>query len=304
MTAAAHAGTDSQRMAFAALALVAGAVAMGASPIFVRVADVGPYASAFWRTFLALPFFYAWMRIEIGGAARLPALDRTTLIAGLLFTGDLFFWHLSILSTTVANATFLATTTPIWVALGAWLFLSEKISRANLVGIGLCLLGGVALLGNSYGFAPERLLGDVYGVVTAFFFGTYILAVGQARTRHGAAVVMFYSTAITSLCLFLIAFVFEPHVLPRSLNGAMTLLALALISQVAGHGLMTIALGIMPTTFSALVIFLETVAAAAFGWFIFGEALGAIQLVGGLLIFAGIWIARPRAPARLIEVQL
>lgn len=304
MTAAANAGTDSRRMALAALALVAGAVAMGASPIFVRIADVGPHASAFWRTFLALPFLYAWMRIETGSAARFPALDRATLIAGLMFTGDLFFWHLSILSTTVANATFLATTTPIWVALGAWLFFSEKISRANLAGIGLCLLGGVALLGNNYSFAPERLLGDSYGIITAFFFGAYILAVGQARMRSSAAVVMFYATAISSLCLLPIAVIFEPYVLPRSLAGATTLLALAFVSQVAGRGLMTIALGIMPTTFSALVIFLEAVAAAAFGWFIFGEALGTIQLVGGLLIFAGIWIARPRAPARLIEVQL
>ena len=43
-------------------ALVAGAVAMGASPIFVRLADVGPFSSAFWRVTLALPLLYAWMR--------------------------------------------------------------------------------------------------------------------------------------------------------------------------------------------------------------------------------------------------
>ena len=57
--------------AFAALCL--GAVAMGISPIFVRFAsasvggapaDVGPFASAFWRVSLCLPLLYAWMRIE------------------------------------------------------------------------------------------------------------------------------------------------------------------------------------------------------------------------------------------------
>jgi drug/metabolite transporter (DMT)-like permease len=303
MTAAVNAGPDNRRMMLAAAALVAGAVALGASPIFVRVADVGPYASAFWRTFLALPFLYAWTKVETGGAS-LPAPDRTVLLAGLLFAGDLFFWHLAILSTTVANAAFLATTTPIWVALGAWLFLSEKVSRANLIGIVLCLIGGSALLGNSYNFAPEHFLGDIYGVVTAFFFGTYILTVGQARMRYGAAVVMLYSTAIASLCLFLIAFFWEPHVLPRTLTGAASVLALALVSQVIGRGLIVTALGTMPTTFSSLVIFLEAVAAAGFGWLIFSEALGTAQLTGGLLIFAGIWIARPRASSRLNEVQL
>ena len=43
-------------------ALVVGALAMGVSPIFVRLADVGPFASAFWRVALALPALYAWTR--------------------------------------------------------------------------------------------------------------------------------------------------------------------------------------------------------------------------------------------------
>src|SRR5438128_997032 len=100
---------DRQRAAVAFLCLVLAAVAMGASPVFVRLADVGPYASAFWRTFLALPLLWGWAVID---ARRAPAggFDRSILLAGLFFAGDLFFWHLSILATTVANATFLATT--------------------------------------------------------------------------------------------------------------------------------------------------------------------------------------------------
>ena len=57
-----------RRVAIAFACLVLGAVAMGASPIFVRLADVGPYASAFWRTFLALPFLWAWARMEAPGS--------------------------------------------------------------------------------------------------------------------------------------------------------------------------------------------------------------------------------------------
>ena len=53
---------DGARMALAVAMLALGAIAMGASPIFVRLADVGPYASAFWRTFLALPFLWVWAR--------------------------------------------------------------------------------------------------------------------------------------------------------------------------------------------------------------------------------------------------
>src|SRR3954468_15525888 len=150
MTAAGIA-TEERRRAGALVALVTGAIAMGASVLFVRWADVGPYASAFWRVFLALPFLWVRMRLE-NRSAGWPRLDRAVLLAGLLFTGDLFFWHLAILGTTVANATFLATTAPIWVALGAWLVLSEAAGARILSGLALCILGGFALVGESYGF--------------------------------------------------------------------------------------------------------------------------------------------------------
>jgi drug/metabolite transporter (DMT)-like permease len=294
MTVAGIATEERRRIALAFAALVLGAIAMGASVLFVRWADVGPYASAFWRVFLALPFLGVWMRIENRSAAW-PQLDRAALLAGLLFTGDLFFWHLAILGTTVANATFLATTAPIWVALGAWLVLSEAVGSRALIGLALCILGGFALLGESYGFAPQRLMGDLYGVATAVFFGAYVLAVRAARARRGAAEVMFVSTAITSACLFVIAFAFEPRILPQSMNGAAALLALAIISQVGGQGLVAVALGTLPATFSSLVIFLEALAAAGFGWWLLNEPLGLAQALGGVLILFGIWVARPRA---------
>ena len=55
----------------------------------------------------------------------------------------------------------------------------------------------------------------------------------------------------------------------------------------------------LPATFSSLVIFLETIAAATFGWLVFDEALGLAQTLGGVLIVIGIFVARPRAGAAL-----
>ncbi len=291
---------DGRSFAPALLALVLGAVAMGASPIFVRLADVGPYASAFWRTALALPFLWAWARLEIRKTRVPPRLALPVVLAGLFFAGDLFFWHLAILSTTVANATFFATMTPIWVAIGAWLLLSESLGLRTLIGMVLCFLGGFALVGDSYSFAPQRITGDVFGLITSFFFGAYMLAMRAGRSVQGPAQLTFLSTAVTSACLLLVALWLEPTILPRTLNGVAILLGLALISQVGGQGLLAVALGTLPATFSALVIFIEAIAAAAFGWIVLGEALGALQAVGGAMILAGIAVARPRTgqPAR------
>src|SRR5262245_45944419 len=120
----------------ACAALVGGAVAMGVSPIFVRLADVGPFASAFYRVFLALPVLYAWMRVEAARAKgrpdRLPRFTAPVVAGGIFFACDLFFWHLAILNTTVANATFFATTAPVWVVIFGWLVYRRRVSAAAL----------------------------------------------------------------------------------------------------------------------------------------------------------------------------
>ncbi len=294
-----------QAAAFAALC--AGAVAMGISPVFVRfaAADVGPFASAFWRVALALPVLYAWMRVEEAGAPRRggPWLTPAATLAGLAFAGDLFFWHLSILATTVANATFFATTAPIFVVLLSWLLWRRRASRETLTGLGLCVAGGVALIGQSLQVQPERVAGDLYGIATAVFFGLYFLAVERARARgEGAARVTFALTVVTAgvlLVVALAAHVVAGHgIVPRSPEAIGALVAMALISHAGGQGLLAVALGRLPATFSSLVIFLEAIAGAAFGWVILGEALTLVQMLGGALILVGIWWARPRpAPA-------
>ena len=286
--------------AFTALCL--GAVAMGISPIFVRfaAADVGPFASAFWRVALSLPVLYAWMRLEEAKApAHAPrrSFTKATVLAGLAFAGDLFFWHLSILNTTVANATFFATTAPIFVVLVVWLVLRQPVAGGTFMGLLLCLLGGASLVWQSFEVAPERIRGDLFGIATAVFFALYFLAVGRARNGSGAARVTFEASVITAAVLLVVATIFDTRVVPRTVEGIVALVAMAWISHAGGQGLLAVALGRLPATFSSLVIFLEAVAAAIFGWVILDEALSLVQLFGGALILVGIWVARPKPKA-------
>ena len=275
-------------------ALVIGAVAMGVSPIFVRLAEVGPFTSAFWRVALALPVLYAWMRISEHGTAVHRKISRATVYAGMAFSADLFFWHLSIVSTSVANATFFATTAPIWVVLFGWLLFRKRAPVAVLVGLCLCILGGSALLAQSLQVKTSGALGDLYGLITGVFFGLYFLAVQAAREGASAARVTFEATLLTSALLLLAALGLEHQLLPRTLHGVAALVALAWISHAGGQGLLTVALGRLPATFSSLVIFLEAIAAACFAWAILGEPVSLIQAIGGAVILSGIYVARPR----------
>ncbi len=281
------------------LALVLGALAMAASPTLVRLAGVGPFTSAFWRVALALPVLWGWMLMAERGNATTPrrSFAPATVAAGLLFAGDLFFWHLSIVHTTIANATFFATSAPVWVVVFGWLLFRERVTPVVLGGLGLCLLGGAALVAQSMQIDLARVPGDLEGVVTGVFFGLYFLAVRAARRQAGAARVTFEMTVIATILLFCVALVLEHDILPRSASSWATLLALAWISHAGGQGLLSVALGRLPAVFSSLVIFLEAIAAALLAWVVLGEAVSALQGLGGACIVAGIWIARPPTEA-------
>ena len=97
----------------------------------------------------------------------------------------------------------------------------------------------------------------------------------------------------------MVAVLFEPHILPQTWQGAAALLAMAWVSHAGGQGLLVFALGRLPAVFSSLVIFLEAMAAALFGWALLAEPLSLPQALGGALILVGIWAdraAKARSP--------
>lgn len=277
--------------------LVMGAIAMGVSPVFVRFSEVGAFSSAFWRVFLSLPILLLWAWVEARRAGRQVEweMDRTVLLAGLFFAGDLVFWHLAIHRTTMANATLMATLAPVWVALFSGTFIGEPVSRTTWLGLFLCLAGAALLIGSSYRLAPERIIGDFFGVITSIFFGLYFLAVRVARRSRKSGEVTFLSTIVTTAVLFAVAIASGQKMLPDTAQGVASLVALGTFSHAGGQGLLAVALGSLSAAFSSLVIFVEALAAAFFGWAVFGETLSPLQFAGAALILTGIWIARPKS---------
>jgi len=180
------------------------------------------------------------------------------------------------------------------VVLFGWLLFSWRPAGGVLVGLALCMIGGVALLAQSLHLKPAGALGDFFGLITGVFFGLYFLAVQAARRTSSAARVTFEATLVTAALLLIAALALEGAILPHSATGIADLVALAWISHAGGQGLLAVALGRLPAAFSSLVIFLEAIAAALFAWVLLGEPVSIVQAAGGLAILAGIYVARPR----------
>src|SRR3546814_9849891 len=101
----------------------------------------------------------AWPRIA-GQPRPLPPL-ALILLPGLLFAGDLFFWHLAIKYTSVANATLLSNFAPVIVTLGAWLILRERITSKFLFAMVVAICGALMLVGASLQIGGDYVFGDM-----------------------------------------------------------------------------------------------------------------------------------------------
>ena len=275
-------------------ALLLGATCIALSPIFVRLSEAGPTATAFWRVALAVPALWIlyWMKPR-ARTRRYSGKWLLLIAAAFAFAGDLAFWHQSIQLTSVANSTLLANLASIFVTLAAWIFLRQRPTRLFLAGLGAALVGVTLLVHTSLAFSSTGLLGDALGVVTAMFYAGYLLAVKSLRDRGETTLhLMAVTTTITAIILFPVALATGEQMLPVTANGWLVLVGLALVSHAAGQGLIAYALAHLPAAFSSVSLLFQPVMAALLAWLLLAEPLVPLQVLGGLIVLFGIYLAR------------
>jgi drug/metabolite transporter (DMT)-like permease len=263
----------------------------------VRLSELGPTATAFWRLALALPGLWLWMEVvNRRGAPAHRLSGRNTLLgltlSGVFFAGDLALWHWSIGFTSVANSTLLVNLAPVFVALGGRLLFGERFAYAFLVGMAVALAGAVLLVSGDLALGARQLFGDALAVLAALFYAGYILVVSRLRATLSTAAVMTYGGAVSCLVLLSVALLAGEDLLATTLYGWAMLAGIALVSQVGGQSLITYALADLPAAFSSVGLLLQPVAAALLAWAILGEALGWWQALGGAVVLVGIVLAR------------
>ncbi len=281
----------------ALVTLFVGAAAIALAPIFVRVSEIGPVETAFYRMFLSLPVLAVWVGLD----TRRPHAVRKTLqrrdivllvLAGVFFTGDLALWHWSIRLTTIANATLFANFAPIFVTLGSFFLFGQRFSRTFLFGLVLAIVGVATLVGVSAGTSRTFLIGDALGIGTAVFYAAYIMTISRLRAGGLAtSVIMLWSGVAAALSLFPLALLAGGPLIPPTLAGWAILVGLAIISHAGGQSLIAYALAHLPAAFSSVGLLVQPVIATMIAWGLFAEAVTGLRAVGIGVVLAGIFFA-------------
>lgn len=279
----------------AALAVVLGAALIGLAPILIRLSELGPQASNLWRFLFALPILGLM-------AARAPQPSRAQLgwlaLAGLLFGFELSLWAAALFLTTVTNATLMSNMTPVAAALFGWLLFRERLTRPTIVGGGIALSGVIALaLGRAQlGVGPstpeDGWLGDGLGLIAALGYAGYLLIVRALGTGVSVWAVMFWASLAAAAYALCASLVMGEALLPQTLAGWAVLLALGLVTQLGGQGLIAYGVGRLPIVVATILLWMQPLAAAALSWILFAEALGPLALTGAVLILAGVFVVQ------------
>lgn len=278
-------------------ALLLGAAILGFAPILVRLSDTSPAASAFWRMALGVPLLWAWVwlfeRRDVAPAApAAPAHTRLLALAGLFFACDLAALHAAIVRTSVANATLELNLAPVFVTLGAWLLLRQRVSRWFLAALLFTLCGVVLLVTPGANAGQQTLLGDVFGLLAGFFYACYLLTIKSASTSVSTARIMAVNTSIAALILAPWAWLNAAQLWPQSAQGWLILAALAILVHVLGQSLIALGIARLSASFSSVSLLLQPVLAAVYAWSILGEAMGPVQMTGGVIVLCGIYLAK------------
>ncbi|CAG35281.1 DMT family transporter [Desulfotalea psychrophila] len=243
----------------AIILVLLGAVMISFSAVWVKIVDVPPTSSAFYRALFG-GIFLIFPVILTEKLQRPRAIDIALITTcGLAFALDLFFWHKSILYIGPGLATIIGNFQVFIMAGVGIFFFKEKILPRFFFSIPLALLGLAFIVGNSWQeLGSDYKTGVLYGFFTALSYSVFLLTLRKLQIRKSP----FYSTlmAISLTCgIFLLPVLAIENVslaIPN-LQSLISLVCLGLFSQSVGWSLIAYAMPRIPASITGLVLLLQ-----------------------------------------------
>lgn len=271
--------------------------------IFVKLSPLPPINTGFYRVLFSIPMLLPFIK-----KSDLQSLSYkqvvTIVLAGAFLAGDLTFWNSSFSYTTVANSNLLVNLTPFTVIPVSYFLFKEKMTPKFLLGGLVTLLGVFVLMANKVTVSPERLLGDSMSLGASVFYAMFMITVYKLRDTVKSNVIMFLSAFGTLLVLATVIFFTEGFYVPKNFEELWPLLALALVSQILGQGLLAYCLGKVNASLSSLITLSQPVVAALYAWVIFQEHLNLQSIIAIIITLTGVYLAKTQTSNKLVEEEI
>ena len=272
-------------------ALVAGILCIAWSAIFVRWTAIPGAASAFYRLLIpAIVLLPTWL---LPGSRQKLSLRSYAIIAGgaLFFALDLAFYNTSILQTSAANSTLLGNNTPIFVGLLSWLLFKKRPAISFWAGLAMAVAGAAVIVNADLARHAKLGAGDVMALAASACFAVYLIATEQIRAHTNTLEFLRLAIGFSAVFMFLLAVMLRVPLGIPDKRSLLALLGLGFISQLGGYFALTYALGHLPATVTSVSLLSQGPLTAVLAALLLGEPLTRAQIIGGVLVLAGIALA-------------
>lgn len=225
--------------------VLCGAVMISFSAVFVKIAEVAPISSAYYRVFIGAIFLLIIICFQRPSARLFISLLPMTCLCGLLFALDLVFWHTSINYIGPGLATILGNFQVFILAGVGIVFLKEKVSVRYLLSIPLAVVGLFLIVGIEQGVLDAQYkLGILFGFLTAICYAAFLLCLRRIQCKKADSDVLILLLLSIFAAIFLalkMLYSSESFLIPDIKSG-LALLGLGLLCQTLGwllisHGL-------------------------------------------------------------------
>lgn len=298
-------GLKKLRPYWAGLGLAIALVSIACASILVVIAErsMSPGAIAFNRLLIAgivFALWQSWPSQRNKNRSTEPLADQHPnrwrimgifVLAGCSFAGSLGCAAWSLTQTTVANSTLLNNLMPLFTTLGAWLLLGQQFNRRFVIGLAVAIVGVITIGIQDLHLADAQLTGDAAALLAAIFLAITLLCVERLRIHYSTAATMAGLSFIGAAFLLPFVFLSSDRLFPNNATCSLAVVALALISQVVGHGLLTYSLKSFSSSLVSVLMLAIPVMSSLLAAVLFGQHLGWVNSIAFGIVLIGIYLA-------------
>ena len=283
-------------------------LAVSTASVFIRFAQEEAPSLVIAASRLLLASLFLAPPALIRHRAELQKLGKAELLLGLLsgFFLAIHFatWITSLEYTTVTNSVVLVSTSPLWVAILAPIFLKEKMTKTIIIGMVLTLIGGT-IIGFSEGCVwnsgiicaslsdvgqAEASKGNFLALAGAWAVAGYLLIGRRSRAKMSLIPYIFLVYGMAAIVLLVMVIISGQSLFGYSPLTYLWLLLMAIFPQLVGHSTYNWALRYLPVALVAVITLGEPIGSSILAFVILKETPTLFQIIGGVLILAGIYV--------------
>ena len=279
-----------QRLALPVLLL--GILAVSTGPIFAKLSQAPPLATAAYRLTIAslilAPFAFIYRRQEIAQIDRKNLIY--TIMAGAFLAVHFSTWISSLEYTSVASSVVLVNTIPIWVGLVAFLS-GEKLSKFTWIALAISITGGFLVGYGDFSIDPKALWGDFLALTGGMAVSGYVILGRKVRQKLSLLSYISLCYGSAAVLLWITNLLFGISMSGFSTHTWLMFLGIAIFPQLIGHSCYNWALGYFSAGFIAVALLGEFIGCSVLAFFMFNELPTPIMFLGFAFIMSAMVIA-------------